>query len=422
MTEYYARTKIKPDGDLAPKCDWQPLKDHLQNVAALARRFAEEARPRDKAFAAAAYSAGLLHDLGKYRDEFQEFLRQERKASAATQHAIYGAAWAIGVNNNFLPIAFGVAGHHAGLHNIGDLQQMVADPNRQFSQVLSKITERFKSEIGQLPECPNSPAHIRDKLSGEFYTRLLASCVVDADRLDAAFWPLQPPRDRKLEAENMLSLIKEERLRKSSSNSNTTLNRLRNNIFDECIAKGTLPQGFFSLTVPTGGGKTLSSMAFALSHARHHDLRRVIVVIPYLSIIEQNATEYSRIFGDNIVLENHSAVKPSTDLSEEEKFHLDLVAENWDSPIIVTTSVQFLESLFAAYPARYRKLHRIPRSVVIFDEVQTLPAHMLQPVFSVFRELARITESVFYSVQLHSQLFVIRLLCRTALSPKNYAK
>ncbi len=179
-----------------------------------------------------------------------------------------------------------------------------------------------------------------------------------------------------------------ERRRKQAANPGSPLAELRNRIFDACQNAGTLPQGFFSLTVPTGGGKTISAMAFALAHAKAHGLRRVIVVIPYLSIIEQNAAEYRRVLGNDVVLENHSSVKPRDDASEEEKSRLELVSENWDAPVIVTTSVQFLESLFAASPSRCRKLHRVARSVVVFDEVQTLPSHLLKPTFSVFRELA----------------------------------
>jgi CRISPR-associated endonuclease/helicase Cas3 len=211
---------------------------------------------------------------------------------------------------------------------------------------------------------------------------------VDADRLDTGFWPAKAPDDLTLDAELLLGHVEKERQRKRKENPQSPLGELRNHIFDSCREAGSQRPGFFSLTVPTGGGKTLSAMAFALAHAQAHGLRRVIVVIPYLSIIEQNATEYRRILGEEVVLENHSSVKPRDDASEEEKSRLELVSENWDAPVIVTTSVQFLESLFAASPSRCRKLHRVARSVVIFDEVQTMPTHLLKPTFSVFRELA----------------------------------
>ena len=380
---YFAHTKEDAEGNLRPESEWQPLSDHLRRVSDLAAGFA-----RPLGLESEARIAGLLHDLGKYRDEFQSYLRRQRQSSADTQHSVYGAAWA--TDRDLLASAFGVAGHHAGLRDLCDLQQMVADPTRQFERVLPEIVHRFEAELGPLPEPPKPPSWAAvSELSAECYVRLLFSCVVDADRSDTACWPQNPPADRMLEAERLLSLVRAERDRKSATNPGSPLGKLRNDVFDACVAKGALSQGFFSLTVPTGGGKTLSSMAFALSHAKHHGLRRVIVVIPYLSIIEQNAAEYRRIFGDNVVLENHSAAEPSADADEEEKSRLDLVAENWDAPVIVTTSVQFLESLFAARPARCRKLHRVARSIVVFDEVQTMPAHMLQPAFSMFRELAR---------------------------------
>ncbi|OGW91869.1 MAG: hypothetical protein A3D28_03760 [Omnitrophica bacterium RIFCSPHIGHO2_02_FULL_63_14] len=356
------------------------MRDHLCRVANLAKRFAVPL-----GFAAEAELAGLLHDLGKYRDEFQEYLRGERAGGIETRHAIYGAAWAY--TRNQLGGAFGVAGHHTGLHDMADLQTSAGKSAVQ--DELSSLEQRFKEEIGALPDLPGCPPHVADEYSAEFYTRLLFSCLVDADRLDTAFWPREPASDRPLEAEALLSRVQSERQHKQAANPDGPLTALRNQVFDACVAAGAKPQGFFSLTVPTGGGKTLSAMAFALAHARRHGLRRVIVVIPYLSIIEQNAAEYRRILGEDVVLENHSAVEPHADATEEEKDRLELISENWDAPVVVTTSVQFLGSLFAASPARCRKLHRIPRSVVIFDEVQTLPAHLLQPVLSVFRELQR---------------------------------
>lgn len=377
---YYAHTKTAPDGSVAGEQEWQPLRDHLSRVANLARQFAIPL-----GFPVEAELAGLLHDFGKYRDEFQAYLRGERLGGAETQHAIYGAAWAY--TRAQLGSAFGVAGHHTGLHDMADLQSSAGRSTVQ--NALPSIEQRFKMEIGALPEPPGCPPHVINEHAAELYTRLLFSCLVDADRLDTAFWPQEPPSDQPLEVEKLLACVQAERHRKRTENPTSPLSALRNQVFDACVAAGARPQGFFSLTVPTGGGKTLSSMAFALAHAKQHGLRRVIVVIPYLSIIEQNAAEYRRMLGDDVVLENHSAVEPRVDIGEEEKDRLELISENWDAPVVVTTSVQFLESLFASSPSRCRKLHRIPQSVVIFDEVQTLPAHLLQPVFSIFRELQR---------------------------------
>jgi CRISPR-associated endonuclease/helicase Cas3 len=181
------------------------------------------------------------------------------------------------------------------------------------------------------------------------------------------------------------------------SKKNPEIITLRNAIYEQCLTSAEKEQGFFSLTVPTGGGKTLSGMAFALAHARKHNLRRIIVVIPYLSIIEQNAAEYRQILdptNQGIVVENHSAIAIAAEDKEEkqtseakERSPLVLAAENWDAPIIVTTSVQFIESLFSNKPSRCRKLHNIARSVVLFDEVQTLPARLLEPLLSMWREL-----------------------------------
>ncbi|MGA4578239.1 CRISPR-associated endonuclease Cas3'' [Limisphaera sp. VF-2] len=363
---------------------WQPLADHLRNVAALARRFAEPL-----GLAAEAELAGLLHDLGKYRPEFQAYLRGERAGSNETQHAVFGASWAWAAELVAAPCA--VAGHHAGLHNRHELEPNVTKP--QVTSAVQTLVERLQTELGPLPKPPGIPAFLENsaqpELAADVYVRFLFSCLVDADRLDTAHWPDPVPEDRPLDASALLARVLEERDRKQAANPNSPLAVLRNRVFDRCLAAGAEPPGFFSLTVPTGGGKTLASMAFALAHAREHGLRRVIVVIPYLSIIEQNAAEYRRILGDDVVAELHSAVEPPADVSEQEKDRLELVAENWDAPIIVTSSVQFLETLFAASPARCRKLHRMARSVVIFDEVQTMPLHLLAPTFSVLRELQR---------------------------------
>jgi len=384
--KFYAHTANDELGKPLPETSgkWQPLSVHLRNVADLAQKFAAPL-----GLAAEAELAGLLHDLGKYRDEFQSYLRGERSSGVETQHAIYGAAWALDPHQQ-LGTFFAIAGHHAGLHDLTDAQASAAKPS--VLNALPGLVCRIESEIGKLPVPPGIPSHVEQALSpdlsAELYTRLLLSCLLDADRLDTAFWPEKAPEDLPLAAEALLRRVEIERERKQVANPSSPLRELRNRIFDACWRAGLQSQGFFSLTVPTGGGKTLSAMAFALAHAKAHGLRRVIVVIPYLSIIEQNAAEYRRVLGDDVVLENHSSVKSREDALEEEKSRLELVSENWDAPVIVTTSVQFLESLFAASPSRCRKLHRIAQSVVIFDEVQTMPAHLLKPTFSVFRELA----------------------------------
>lgn len=367
---------------------FQPLHVHLGNVATLAGSFGKKVGLYHE-----AVLAGSLHDLGKYRSEFQDYLRGDRTSSAETQHAAYGAVWAI--NEGQLLHAFVIAGHHAGLHDIAELQGIPFKSVLGLPESLGTALKRYHVEASP-PNIPPPLAFITaipdpegQALRIDIAVRMLFSCLVDADRLDSAFWPLTPPEDRPLDVHNLLERVEDERRRKAGNSPDSTLKSSRNQIFDTCLSKAASAQGFFSLTVPTGGGKTLSAMAFALAHAREHNLRRVIVVIPYLSIIEQNAAEYRRVLGNDVVLENHSSVKPRPDADEEEKDALELAAENWDSPVVITTSVQFIESLLSARPSRCRKLHRIANSVVIFDEVQTMPSHLLQPIFSVFRELVR---------------------------------
>ncbi len=381
-TKYYAHTAVDIDGKLLPESEWQPLAEHLRSVAELARQFAEPFGGGDQALL-----AGLLHDLGKYRKEFQRYLRGTLAGGAATQHAIFGAVEAVSQSDQLLAAALGIQGHHAGLHDLLDLQRALSDHPLQPREALPGLMAAYTQELGPLPSPPPAPAWASERrASAELYTRLLFSCLVDADRLDTAG---RSGWGAPLDAGRLLSAVRSERACKAAARPDSEINHARNQIFDACLAQAALPPGFFSLTVPTGGGKTLASMAFALAHAERHLLRRVIAVIPYLSIIEQNAAEYRRVLGSDAVVEHHSAAAPPGAAADAPPSALDLAAENWDAPVIVTTSVQFIESLFAAAPAKCRKLHRIARSVVIFDEAQTLPAHLLSPLFSVLRDLAR---------------------------------
>lgn len=368
------------------------LKDHLQYVGKLAHYFAEKGCP---SLSEVANWAGLLHDFGKYRSEFQEYLRKQRESGTETHHAVYGAALAGQLG--FVGGAFTIAGHHAGLHDRGELGNLLDGSKYKAAERIPNLLACFEQELQKLPELITDPEFIdSDPYSVEFYIRMLFSLLIDADRLDTeahsiGFCRLPP----KLNALELLQSLIEEKSRKSQEGE---LNALRNRIFQNCLDKAQQGPGFYSLSVPTGGGKTLAGMAFALAHAAKHRLRRVIVVIPYLSIIEQNAAQYRQIldpYNLGIVIEHHSAVNIPEDTDETrpvspfEKHPSEYAVENWDAPIIVTTSVQFIETLFASRTSRCRKLHNIARSVVIFDEVQTLPSHLLNPLLNVFRELQK---------------------------------
>lgn len=376
------------------------LDHHLTCVGELAEKFILEANAE---LGEQAKWAGLLHDLGKYRDEFQEYLLGKRESSNDTHHAVYGATVAFQNaqktrNQAWLSIAFAIAAHHAGLHDKSDLPTLFQKYDA-FNR-LSPLIERFESELGKIAQTIPNAEFTNNTFSLEFATRMVFSCLVDADFLDTEKHYRNGDKRKVVEfnpSELLQKIIatRETKVRNArANNADEKLIEIRNRIFDNCLQTASDPQGFFSLTVPTGGGKTLSAMAFALKHAEKHNLRRVIVVIPYLSIIEQNAKEYRESLGKNIVVENHSAVKIKGEEAEEtnksekrERNSLEYATENWDAPVIITTSVQFIESLFAHKTSKNRKLHNIANSVIIFDEVQTLPAKLLEPLFSVWREL-----------------------------------
>lgn len=377
------------------------LSEHLSEVGKRARAFMYSANPK---LAESAEWAGLLHDIGKYRTEFQEYIRGIREKSAETHHAVYGAALAF--QKRCLPVAYTIAGHHRGLHDTAALKSFIADPKYDAAASCTDLTKLFETEVCKIPDTIPTPEIFiePDKIQdAELAVRMIFSTLVDADFLDTEshYQAADRVAAPELDPSKLLGLLDATRKSKSEAteSANRELNKIRNAIFDDCVKKAEGPQGFYSLTVPTGGGKTISSMAFALRHCSVHNLRRVIVVIPFLSIIEQNAAIYRHIFDPEnrgVVIEHHSAVN----LAEEQnsggevsepraRNPLILAAENWDAPIVVTTSVQFLESLLANKPSRCRKLHNIARSVVIFDEVQTMPAALLAPLLSVFRQMSK---------------------------------
>ena len=368
---------------------WQLLKDHLERTAKLASEFATPFGAENF-----AYLAGLWHDLGKYSEEFQKYLKSQYEACDDHQpgrvdHSTAGAQFAIKEVGNILGhlISYAISGHHSGLL---DGRNTEACQEKR----LNKRVPEWNHGLSELPRITASPAvppalqralGQRDAFAVAFFVRFIFSCLVDADFLDTEK-VLNPeksasrsvfPGVEKLSSQFFQSL--DEWLRNVPKGG---INDLRHQIRSDCERAAKWPPGFFSLTVPTGGGKTLSSMAFALRHALEHGLRRVIYVAPFTTIIEQNAEIFRKHLGKHVVIEHHCNLEP-----RKETELLRLAAENWDTPIIVTTSVQFYESLFANRPSRCRKLHRIARSVIILDEAQTLPVNYLDPCLRALRVL-----------------------------------
>ena len=384
-----------------PSChDWHELEEHLNAVANISARFSSSFGA-----AKAARLAGLLHDLGKYTPEFQARLHG---STQRFDHSIAGAAEVLnlakGNDDNVIAelISYGIAGHHAGLPDkfgvSGSLRERLKhckadglDPiwRTEITPVGSHLTPDFDWQLS-------------DKSSTAFQLgflgRMIFSCLVDADfkdteqffnriegkKADREWPPLQSILPTLLTAfdQHMSGLGK----------TDTKVNRLRAQILKHVEGQVSKSTGLFTLTVPTGGGKTLASLSFALNHAQVHGLRRIVYAIPYTSIIDQTVDVFRTVLGDDYILEHHSAIDEETfnpNEAREGKDKLKLAMEDWAAPIVVTTNVQLFESLFAARPSRCRKLHNIANSVIILDEAQTLPRRLMAPSVRALDELAR---------------------------------
>ncbi len=373
------------------------LDEHLAGVAMLAGKFAGSFGNDDW-----GRSAGLLHDLGKGSDAFQHYIRKvtgfDGEAHLETSpgkvnHSSHGAVWSIeNLKGSGRILAYLVAGHHAGLPDWfctpgigGNLEHRLSEEEKN---ALPQVLEAWKTIAVSRVTVPYSLPCGYGLIEESFHlwVRMLFSSLVDADFLDTEEF-MQPEQWTQRGRYASLSELKWEfdsyMASMAAKAKPTEVNRLRQQILFECRAAGGLDSGFFSLTVPTGGGKTLSAMAFALEHAVvHHNKKRIIVAIPYTSIIEQTAKEYKKIFGDENVIEHHSSLDP-----DKESRQSRLASENWDAPIIVTTNVQLFESLFAARSSACRKLHNIADSIIILDEAQMLPPEYLRPIVSVMKSL-----------------------------------
>ena len=405
---YYAHSAQDELSNLLPYEHWQTLQSHSVNVGEMASEFARVFGAQE-----IACQMGQLHDVGKYSEPFNHRLH----GGPSVDHATAGAKIAVErwVNVIGKLMAFCIAGHHAGLANgngEGDNRRTLKDRLAlQFGADIPALDNLWQQEI-KLPETLSVPPLKADThhpfFSYAFFTRMLYSCLVDADYLDTeAFYSNLENKaverggypDLNALQDNFNQFINNFRRRiaqapekTEAEKRNAALNRLRSEILDYAVEQASQAQGLFTLTVPTGGGKTFTSMAFALEHAKQHGMRRVIYVIPFTSIIEQNAAEFRKAFGElgeQAVLEHHSTFDDGELQDDATKDKLRLASENWDAPIVVTTAVQFFESLFADRSSRCRKLHNIAGSVIILDEAQMLPLNLLLPIMQAIKELAQ---------------------------------
>lgn len=358
----------------------QPLIEHLKNVSDLSAEFAKPLNQSEY-----AKIIGIMHDIGKYSEAFQQRINGNSKRRV--DHSTCGMKESI--KRKMMIPAFCIAGHHGGIPDLGSkhdtadnatIQGRLRKPTEDFS---AWATEVDQNELKQIKE----PRNI-DAVYCSFLIRFMFSCLVDADYIDTENFMSNGTVSRVGgdTPEKLLCMLYS--YIEKWKNPDTRLNTLRSQILNECTDAGkNSDERLFTLTVPTGGGKTVSSMAFALNYAVKHNKKRVIYVIPYTSIIEQNADVFRNIFGCKNVLENHSNFD-FKDYDDETKAQMMLAAENWDSPVIVTTAVAFFESIFSNKPSKCRKIHNIADSVVIFDEAQILPLDYLLPCAAAIRQLA----------------------------------
>lgn len=389
------------------KANWQTVKEHLENTAAIAHTAGQDA-----GLSNFAYIAGLFHDLGKYSARFQNKLDG---ASISVDHSTAGAQEIFRLFQSDQKqkiiatlLAYCIAGHHSGLPDYGSAIDCESDGTLQ-ARLFKKKLDDYDGYLQEIdPEKINFPESIPirpikryEGFSVAFFTRMVYSALVDADFLETETFINQgkKPRGRYPNIETLFQRLS--RKLESFQSPTKPINQKRTEILNICLEKAVNPPGLFTLTVPTGGGKTLSSLAFALKHAVSHGLKRIIYVIPYTSIIEQNAAVFKENLGINNVLEHHSNfdwnqsnihnqdVSSFDDETNQALQKLKLAAENWDIPVVVTTNVQFFESLFANRSSRCRKLHNLAKSVLIFDEAQMLPREYLKPCLFAVAELVR---------------------------------
>jgi CRISPR-associated endonuclease/helicase Cas3 len=388
--DYIAHVKRLENGEWDEP---QSLTEHLEETAKLAAKFAADFDSSEW-----AYAAGIAHDAGKGTVEWQRYIRDKSGFGyddEASSETVAGKIEHSGASAKLVEEVFGgagrfisycIAGHHTGLPDFDGCQSSLSLRLQQVKT--EEIDQKFKTALLSL--CPKRlPWQFNlEGLDISLWIRMLFSCLIDADRLNTESY--MNPETSKMRSEYLpiaeligkFNLYMSVKIQDSAQNSTDHVYKARQQVLADCRGAATMEPGFFSLTVPTGGGKTLSSMAFALNHAEKHGKKRIIYVIPYTSIIEQNAGEFRNIFGSDEIVEHHANLD-----DKDSTWRSRLATENWDAPIVVTTNVQFFESLFAAKTSRCRKLHNIANSVVILDEAQLVPVEFLEPILNALRLL-----------------------------------
>ena len=395
MTNFYAHSGT-PNG---PQ-DWQPLAKHLNAVAALA-----SARASRLGLSEAAFLAGLFHDLGKYDPAFQRKLRGETNR---VDHSSAGAVVLLDrlKGREGIPaqmIAYAILGHHAGLPDFKTSERSSLTLRQEayedrldpiWTQQLASPSTDLGGELLSLISKAGKKETVGFDVS--VATRMLFSCLVDADFRDTeAYYATlegnEKDRDWPSLAEvlpQMLAAFDAHTASLSQKSAPGSINLVRREVLEHVRQNAAMAPGLFTLTVPTGGGKTLASLGFALDHAKLHDHCRIIYAIPFTSIIDQTAAIFRGILGPENVLEHHSAIESDKDYAGRDKLHLAM--EDWAAPVVVTTNVQLFESLFSSRPGRARKVHNIAGSIIILDEAQTIPRPLLLPCLRMLDALARV--------------------------------